>query len=584
MCTFVASNEIDMYIQRNRTKGKAGKIYTATLLCHKYREEGKVKTKVLCNLSLLPEETIVGIERMLKSDKEGLIPIKEVAVGKCTDYGYLFFVHQIMKQLRIDEVLEKTLPSTHAALVMSMILGKLVTGGSKLNIYNWLNREPYIADLLGFNKPNMKVDDLYSALGALAFRRTKVDKKWFQYHKVAGRRIYLYDITSTYFEGTQNELAAFGYNRDKKMGKMQICIGLISDANGFPLKVEVFKGNTADSTTVPEQIKLLKNEFGVDEVIFVGDRGMQIIHHLNANEELKKLDINFITGLTRCAIEELLERKIIQLDMFSKELAEVEDGDMRYVLSVNEELETSEKNYLHLHKTRVEDLLTWIKSSWEGRRDRNIENYNKIQEGKTKNKNLKTAFTETDIERYKKRVEKTIEKCRMSKYFSIKVIDNESFEIEFNQLAFEQSESLCGKYVVCSNVKPDILTTKEVRGQYKNLQCVEHAFRDLKSDNIHIRPVFHRNEAQTRGHVQVCVFAYAIIKEMENKLYPLLKEYNENHQQQLSFNDLIAEINNVKRCELKIGKAAPILTYPELTPLQKKIFQLFNINPKDMIK
>jgi transposase len=213
-----------------------------------------------------------------------------------------------------------------------------------------------------------------------------------------------------------------------------------------------------------------------------------------------------------------------------------------------------------------------------------MENRIKIQKGETKNKKLKTKFDEKDLDRYKKRVIKAIDKCKMAKYYSINTIDNETFSIDFKQEDFDRSESLCGKYVVCTNVKAESMEKNEVRGQYKNLQYVEHAFRDLKSDNISIRPVYHRNEAQTRGHVQVCVFAYAIIKEMENKLYPFLKKYNEENKTHLSFNDMIEEINNIKRCELKTGKFGKILTYPELNPLQKNIFQLFNINPNDMIK
>ena len=155
--------------------------------------------------------------------------------------------------------------------------------------------------------------------------------------------------------------------------------------------------------------------------------------------------------------------------------------------------------------------------------------------------------------------------------------------IDFDEQNFSHAESLCGKYVVCTNVKDESLNTTQVRTHYKNLQEVEHAFRDLKSDNISIRPVFHRSESQTRGHVLVCFFAYAIIKEIENKILPFLKTYNKDKKVQLSFNDIIQELNNIKICELQIGKGEKSLTYPDLNPLQEKVFSLFNINPKDMI-
>ena len=114
----------------------------------------------------------------------------------------------------------------------------------------------------------------------------------------------------------------------------------------------------------------------------------------------------------------------------------------------------------------------------------------------------------------------------MDKYYDLENIGNKSFEVNFRQSEFDKSRSLCGKYVVCTNVPADDMTAEQVRGQYKNLQFVEHAFRDLKSDNISIRPIYHRKEKQTRGHVLLCLFAYAIIKELENSLFPFLKAYN----------------------------------------------------------
>jgi transposase len=128
-----------------------------------------------------------------------------------------------------------------------MIIGKIMTGGSKLCIYNWLLRESFISKLSGLDRSVYKVDHLYSSLSQLSNHQLKIEKKWFRYHKGAQRRIYLYDITSSYFEGVQNELAAYGYNRDRKQGKMQLCVGLLTAEDGFPLRITAFKGNTSDS-------------------------------------------------------------------------------------------------------------------------------------------------------------------------------------------------------------------------------------------------------------------------------------------------------------------------------------------------
>ena len=123
-----------MYIQRNRTSGKNGKVYTATFLCSKYREEGKVKTKVIANLSALPDRIVPGIENMLKSGKEDVVLLKDIVVSKCVDFGYVFLLHHLMKHLRIDEVLDKLLPAQMATHVKAMILGKIITGGSNFRL------------------------------------------------------------------------------------------------------------------------------------------------------------------------------------------------------------------------------------------------------------------------------------------------------------------------------------------------------------------------------------------------------------------------------------------------------------------
>jgi transposase len=183
---------------------------------------------------------------------------------------------------------------------------------------------------------------------------------------------------------------------------MQICIGLICDETGFPLKATVFEGNTADSSTVGEQLLSLQKELGIKELIFVGDRGMQIMYHLENDENLKESDINFITGLTRTGIDDLLKRDIIQLNLFSKELAEVTEGNKRYILSVNPELEASGK-LCHKHrKDHTDELLKLINTSWKNRKFKNMENELKIQKGGTKNKKLKISFSAKEIDNYKK--------------------------------------------------------------------------------------------------------------------------------------------------------------------------------------
>ena len=297
-----------------------------------------------------------------------------------------------------------------------------------------------------------------------------------------------------------------------KKGKKQLCVGLLTTEDGFPLRIQAFKGNTPDSVTVSGQLH----------------------------------------------------------------------------------------SFLNNSRDRVEALVENIRRSWRKRCDRNVENRCRQEENPQKYRHLKTELTDKNTDRYKYRINRTLDECGMGKYYSIETVDSETFDVIFRQDGFDKSLSVCGKYVICSNVSKEDMTAEQVRGKNKNLQKVEHAFRDLKSDSISLRPVFLRREQQTRGHVLLCMFAYSIIKEMENRLFPFLKKYNIStwfglaHQPslnnrrtqgaQLSLNDLTAELDNIKICELKIGTGTVSLMKPELNPLQKSILEALNIDPNKLMK
>ena len=569
-----------MYIQRNKTIGKNGKEYRSVLLCTKYRQDGKIKTKVETNLSHMPKELILTIENVLKHGKKALVSVTDILVKRSIDFGLAFLLIHLMDKLRISETLDKVLPN-QSPFLKAMIIGKILTRGSKLGIYNFLKRNREICSKLGLDIENTKVDDLYSALGQVSYWQEKIERKWSLYHRDKHKQVYLYDITSTYFEGVKNELAAFGYNRDKKKGKKQINIGLLTDSEGFPLKIEVFKGNINDHLTVLNQIKSIKNTFNTEQVIFVGDRGMKIRYNLKEVEEADREGINYITGLTHPEIENLLENNIIQLKLFSKDLAEVEYKGERYILSVNAELQEKDLAYLKTVRGIVDDEIAEVKASWERRHKRNNENAEKLKNGH-KNKKLIVSFSEKSLDSYKLRVERVLSKRHMKKYYEIIEISDDRFVVDFKAEKYQQSKHLAGKYVVCTGIEKEKMGKEEVRQQYRNLQNVEHAFRDFKSDNIQIRPVYHRNAAQTRGHVLLSMFSYAIIKEMENKIFPFLKTWNKKTNRHLSFSDIMEELKDIKQVELNIGRDVEAVKITELNDMQTQILNLFNMNKKDL--
>lgn len=564
-----------MYIQYCTSK-QNGKTYTYPLLCRKYRDGGKIKTEVISNLTKFPKETVLAIQSALKKGKEVLVSLKDIVVKKSIDYGFVFVLLAIMDRLRITEVLEKII-GEQAKFVRLMIIGKIVTRGSKLCIYNWIKRNEFIAKKLGIDIATLKLDTLYETLGDLSYLQNRIERKWNLYHKAERDEIYLYDITSSYLEGTKNALAAFGYKRDGKKGKMQIVVGLITNKAGFPLSIEVFEGNENDHSTVISQLQKIKNDCHVSNVIFVGDRGMRIRYNLEVMEEQEREGIEYITALSIEEIRCLIKEETLQLNLFSKDLAEVEDHGIRYVLCTNPELEKEHSQTREALKVKFEEVLYDIKLSFNNRQGKNQANKIRIkQEGN--NKKLVTQFSEKQLDSYKYRVRKALEKYNMQSFYTT-TISEEEFTVEFDFEKYTKAKQLDGKYVIVTNVKKEKMPKESVREEYKNLKHVEHAFRDMKTTQLDIRPINHVNEDTTRGHVFVTMFAYAIVRELENSIFPWLKQNNKTNKEQLSLQDIEEELKMIKLNVLQINKTHEEIKITELTNRQTEIFRILAIKP-----
>ena len=571
-----------MYIQRNKKCKKDGTFYTSALLCHKYREDGKIKTKVLANLSSLPDEAVLSLENSLKKKGAGTtILSKDISVEKVIDYGFFFILKSLLDRLRISDIFDKIMPK-ESPIIKMLIIGKIMTRGSKLAIYNWINRNPFYADQLGVDLKNLTLEKVYQTVGYSCEYQTKIERKWNLYNKSKTTEIFLYDITSSYFEGTQNQLAAFGYNRDGKKGKKQITIGLITDSDGFPLKIEVFKGNENDHKTVIKQLTDLKTNFGAEHIIFVGDRGMKIRYNLDQMSEIERSNIDYITGLTKEEIKGLMKKDILQLDMFSKEVVEVLDGDARYVLSINPVLSENKKRVRNVLRNKFEDEINELQKKWQKRKKQNESNREKIKKGH-KNKGLITKFKPELIDSYKKRAFEFLKKYKMNTYYTV-TINASNFKIELDLEQYNKDKDLDGLYVVATSVTKDRMDKLQIREHYKKLQHVEHAFRDMKTTVLDIRPIFHVNEARTRGHVLLTMFSYAIIHHMEQRIFPLLKIINKQDKEQLSYKDIEAELREIKIVELNIGKGNKKIQLTKLSERQKTIFETLNIKENELTK
>src|SRR5919199_1023372 len=319
-----------MYIDTSHiTRG--GKTYTRHLLRESYRANGKVLHRTIANVSQCSAAEIEAIRLALRH-KEALEHLGTsqdvITLKQELSFGAVWTVYHIARRLGIEQALGTT---REGKLALWQVIARVIDQGSRLSAVR-LAMSHAACDVLGVGP--FDEDALYDNLDWLAHRQAAVEDTLFAKRtKTTPVSLFLYDVTSSYLEGTQNELAAFGYNRDGKKGKMQIVIGLLCDEDGQPVSIEVFPGNTQDPRTVAAQVAKLKGRFGVTAITFVGDRGMLKSQQV---EDLVQHGFHYITAITKPQIDKLLRNGTLQMDLFDQEVAEVltEEG-IRYVLRRN---------------------------------------------------------------------------------------------------------------------------------------------------------------------------------------------------------------------------------------------------------
>ncbi len=478
-----------MFIQRTQRKTK-NKVYHSVVLMENYREGKRVRHRIITTLTKWPKHIVDDLEKLLKGKVVTAIEDLELSNGKA--FGAIEAVKQVAQKLGIMQALGN---SKQAALAMVQIAGRIITQQSRNYIANeWVVNQ----DIKGvFNVENFNEDSLYHNLDWLTENQQKIEKKVFT-HRYKGKtvkNIFLYDVTSSYLEGTKNELAAYGYNRDKKKGKKQIVVGLMLDSYGYPLTIEVFRGNTSDTKTVSSQLKKLKETFGVERVIFVGDKGMIKSAQIDAiiSDEYKW---DYLTTITKRQIRTLIKKGIIQLSLFEDEIIEVEG-------------ENKERYILRRNKMRAEEL----SQNREARIERVIEYV------RTKNKYLK-EHSKAKESVAQRNINNEITRLKLNPIVRAD-INERKFKLNIDEAEKKKQGELDGCYVVKTEAAKDVLDTKTAHERYKDLSLVEFAFRTMKTTIEELRPIFVRKQERTRGHVFVVMLAYMITKYISDRVYDL---------------------------------------------------------------
>jgi len=503
------------------TRKYKDQVYRTHLLRRSYREDGVVKNETLGNLSHLPDALIDIIRRSLQG--ESFVPLGQAfEVVRSRAHGPAQAVALTLQRLGFASVLGSK-PCRERDLVLAMVASRILAPHTKLATTRWWHTTTLAED---FGVADASEDDLYAAMDWLLARQDTIQKKLAVRHLSEGGLV-LYDLSSSYFEGSCCPLAKLGYSRDGKKGLLQVNYGVLTDARGCPVAVSVYEGNVTDGLTLLPEVKRLREDFGIEQFVLVGDRGM--ISNKAIDELRESEGIAWITALKSVSIRALVEQGQLQLDLFDeRNLLELSSPDYpgeRLVACRNPELAK-----LRTHKR--EEMLAAT--------ERNLDKIKaRVDAGKL------VGRDEIGL-----RVGKVINQYKMAKHFELAIGEN-TFTFARKSSAIAAEAALDGIYIIRTSVPPTQMDSAECVRNYKSLANVERAFRSLKTIDLKVRPIHHRTADRVRAHIFVCMLAYYVEWHMREAWRELM--FADTDQAAKASRDPVAP---AKRSKAALAKAA----------------------------
>jgi transposase len=505
----------------------------AILLRESYRENGKVRTRTIANISHLRPAQIDALRTSLSgavSSPRLSLP-DSFLIHRSRPHGHVAAVLGSLRKLQLPTILDPR-SSRQRDLVAAMISARILDPASKLATARGLHSDTLHSSLgESLSLDSADETELYAAMDWLLARQPRIERKLAKRQLQDGAMV-LYDLTSTYFEGRHCPLAKLGHSRDGKSGTPQIVFGLLTNAAGCPVAVEVFEGNTSDPKTVAKQVDKLRLRFGLQKVILVGDRGM--ITSARIREDLPASHgIEWISALRATQIQKLARDGQLQMSFFDKtDMVEIAHPDFpgeRLVACFNPLLaEERARKRPELPAATEKQLEKIAAATKRARRPLRGKQNIGLRAGKILN-------------RYK-----------MGKHFELR-IEEDGFHYKRKEANIEREQSLDGIYVIRTSVKADALSGEQVVASYKSLSGVERAFRSLKTVDLHVRPIHHRLPDRVRAHILLCMLAYYVEWHMRQLLAPLLFDDHDKPQARAARASVVAP---AQRSAVALRKAA----------------------------
>ena len=559
----------------------------AILLRESYRDSGKVKNRTLKNLSDWPADRIDLLRAVLRGDP--LVPVGDgLEIVRALPHGHVSAALGTARLIKLDRLLPRA-AERRAKLALALIVGRLLDPASKLATARALDQQTAPHSLgasLGLGA--VKANELYDTLDWLGRAQPRIERALARRHLGAGRLL-LYDVTSTYLEGRCCQLGRLGYSRDGQRDKLQIVVGLLCTAEGCPIAVEVFDGNTADPATLKDQIVKLKERFGVSRVVLVGDRGM--ITSARIAEDLAPAGLDWITALRAPAIQKLAgDDGPLQLSLFDeRDLAEIDSPDYP-----DERLIVCRNPALAKERARKRgELLAATETDLAGIQQR-VRRVRQPLKGAAK---------------IGQAVGAVLGRRKVAKHFQIAITDDDlCFARDADAITAEAA--LDGIYVLRTNVPHHSLSAADTVRAYKSLSRVERAFRSLKTVDLDLRPVFHWTAPRVRAHVLLCMLAYYLEWHMRQRLAAMLFDDHDRAAGDAlrpspvakaqaspaairkartkqtddglpvhSFRSLLADLATLTRNTVRFGRAASFEVLATPTQIQRRALDLLGLEP-----
>jgi len=462
------------------TRKYKDRVYRTHLLRRSYREGGKVKNETLGNLSHLPDELVDIIRRSLQG--ETFVPLGQAfAITRSRAHGHVQAVETAMQRLGLASLIAAK-PCRERDLVLAMVSSRIVAPQTKLATTRWWQTTTLAED---FAVSDANESELYAAMDWLLQRQGTIEKKLATRHLRVGGLV-LYDLSSSYFEGTTCPLAKRGYSRDGKHGLLQVNYGLLTNARGCPVAVSVHEGNTSDSTTFLPEVRRLRTDFGIERMVMVGDRGMIA---QKAIDEMRDTEgVGWITALKSVSIRALVEQGHLQLDLFDeRNLLELSSPDYpgeRLMACRNPPLAERRAHTRQALLEATEKSLEKIKA--------------RVASAKLAGKAVIGV-----------RVGKIVNQYKVAKHFELEIGEATfSFRRKADSIAAEAA--LDGIYIIRTSVPANEMEAADCVRNYKSLANVERAFRSLKTVDLKVRPIHHRLADRVRSHIFLCMLAYYV--------------------------------------------------------------------------